>query len=289
MSKILIAGATGLLGSSLAPLLYKKGHSVITLSRSRQATVSVDLTSSDEADRVIDEFTPDIVINLVANTNVDLCESDVNLAYCLNVLPIENLCKAIHSRQVNTHVIHLSSDMLYDGSGPQKESEVILRNTYALSKFASELIVKNIGGTVFRTNFFGYSRCQSRQSFSDWIYNALLAGLPINLFEDVLFSPLSMDTICELISLAVEAKSSGIYNLGSRDGMSKADFAFAFASHFDFSIEKMQRVQMTQFNNLKARRPRDMRMNCSLFEEKFNIQLPSLLDEIAKAGAFYNE
>jgi dTDP-4-dehydrorhamnose reductase len=289
MSRVLIAGATGLLGSSLAPLLHKKGHDVIALGRSQQATISVDLTRADEAVRIIDELRPDVVINLVANTNIDLCESDVNLAYCLNVLPIGNLCQAIANKQFNTHVIHLSSDMVYDGIGPQKESEVILRNSYALSKFTSELIAKNIGGTVLRTNFFGPSRCAGRSSFSDWIYGALLSGNPIDLFEDVFFSPLSMETLCEMISLAVEKRPSGIYNLGSREGMSKADFAFFFASLFDFSIEKMKRVPLAQFNNLKARRPKDMRMNSNLFEEEFNIQLPSLLDEITKTGALYNE
>jgi dTDP-4-dehydrorhamnose reductase len=287
MTRVLVTGATGLLGSFLVPFFYKKGYDVITLSRSQQVAISADLTILKNVVRIIDDLKPDVVVNLVANTNVDICESDVNLAYRMNVLPIANLCQAILDLQLSTHVIHLSSDMVYDGIGPQQESEVILRNTYALSKFASELSVRDVGGTVLRTNFFGRSQCANRASFSDWIYEALTNGNSINLFDDIFFSPLSMQTLCEMLSLVVEKRPTGIYNLGSRQGMSKADFAFAFASHFDFSIKKMKRVKSMQFNNLKAIRPKDMRMDSSLFEEELNIRLPVLLDEIAKTSEHY--
>jgi len=289
MARILIAGATGLLGSSLTPYLSEKGHEVITVGMRKEATFSADLTNHHEAFKIINLSQPELVINLIANTNVDLCESDINLAYRLNVLPIQNICNVVNSLIPNAHVIHLSSDMLYDGSGPQKESEIALRNIYSLSKFASELVVSKIQGTVLRTNFFGKSRCKDRVSFTDWIYQALLSEDHINLFDNVYFSPLSMKTLCEMINLVTDKRPIGIYNLGSRNGMSKADFAFVFAKFLNLSTEKMNRVPFKKLDNITARRPNDMRMDSGLFEQELHIQLPNLIDEIKNVGALYNE
>jgi dTDP-4-dehydrorhamnose reductase len=289
MNRLLITGGTGLLGGALTSFFNRKNFEVVTLGKSAQASLSADLTNLDETTNIIKLIRPNIIINLIANTNVDLCEIDINSAYRSNVLPIKNLCQVISDLQPNTHIIHFSTDMVYDGVGLKSESDVVICNNYALSKLAGELVMCNMFGTVIRTNFFGKSQTSGRVSFSDWIINSLSTDNQINVFEDVFFSPLSMDTLCEMVNLVINQKIPGLFNLGSRDGMSKADFAYSLASLLKLPIDKMKRIQVSSLPILKALRPKDMRMDSSLFEKSFNVKLPSLYDEILKTGAIYYE
>jgi dTDP-4-dehydrorhamnose reductase len=132
---------------------------------------------------------------------------------------------------------------------------------------------------VLRTNFFGKSQRPGRTSFTDWLATALRRQDPLTVFDDVLFSPLSLDRLCDLIMLAAERRVAGVFNLGSREGMSKADFAFVFADALGLSTASVRRGRSTDAA-LAARRPTDMRMDCSRFERTFGLTLPSLRDEL---------
>jgi dTDP-4-dehydrorhamnose reductase len=149
-----------------------------------------------------------------------------------------------------------------------------------MSKLTGEFVAKTVSSTILRTNFVGRSMRQGRTSFTDWLYAALRSNTQINVFEDILFSPLSMSTLCKYIEQSVVKRPIGVFNLGSGDGMSKADFAFAFALATRQLTTNMVRINSTSLTKLAAPRPTDMRMDCKLFEERMNLKLPSLIDEI---------
>lgn len=150
--KILVAGSTGLLGGRLLPFLREKGVKVIGHGMSKSADVNMDLSSSVEARNMLDELLPDVVIHLVCLSNVDLCEKDPNLAYRLNVCCLENMIPWFLDHP-KTRLVHISTDMVYDGPGLHNEELITLRNTYALSKYMSELVAHQVKGVVLRTNF----------------------------------------------------------------------------------------------------------------------------------------
>jgi len=152
---------------------------------------------------------------------------------------------------------------------------------------AAEIAAGAVPSTVLRTNFFGRSRCAGRASFSDWLAGALRAHSPITVFDDVLFSPLSINTLCDMIARVLERRPQGVFNLGSRAGMSKADFAFALAQALQLPAGAMARGQSGA--SLRAYRPKDMRMDSSLFEQTMGLQLPALIDEIQSLRSDYRE
>jgi len=230
MAKVLVTGATGMLGATLIPAMAARGHEVVRHSHSNPAGVQVDLTRRDLVLDFLRHESPDVIVNLVALTNVDRCEEAIDVASQMNVGVVENLAHWIEKEKPGCHLVQVSTDMVYDGAGPHGEDSVLLRNVYALSKYAGELAASKVGATVLRTNFFGRSACAGRTSFTDWIWTALRHGSPITVFDDVLFSPLSMATLSELICDVIRIKPAGVFNLGSRNGMSKADFALLFAA-----------------------------------------------------------
>jgi dTDP-4-dehydrorhamnose reductase len=92
-----------------------------------------------------------------------------------------------------------------------------------------------------------------------------------------------------MIELVVQKKPVGIYNLGSHEGMSKADFDFAFAECLNLPTNTMTRIETSQAIFLKAYRPKDMRMDSSKFENELGVKLPLLTDLIQPLAQEYDE
>jgi len=285
--RVLVLGARGLLGSTLVPFLVTREYEVKTHSRHGDADLEGDLSRYPKAERVLSEAGPELIVNLVALTNVDQCEASPNEAYLTNVKTVENIVAWIRSQDIPPHLVHMSTDQVYDGEGPHAEERVMLRNYYAFSKCAGEIAAAGVPSTILRTNFFGQSRCAKRVSLSDWLFRSLSRGDAIEVFEDVLFTPLSMDTLSEIIELVMRKRATGVFNVGSCEGMSKADFAFAFAEEWNFATTTMARTSIDQGQFLKAYRPKDMRMDSSKFEKVFGVQLPLLRHEISRAAKGY--
>jgi dTDP-4-dehydrorhamnose reductase len=293
--KILLLGSTGLLGCTLSTFLVSPDDEVNTHGRGNGAQYQADMSSPKEAVDLLRKVQPDAIINLVGLTNVDLCETQPNQAYLLNVRTVENIASWIRLEKASCHLVHLSTDQVYDGTHPydgthlHTEESVTLTNYYAFSKYAGELAAASIPSTILRTNFFGRSKCQSRTSLSDWLFRALSNDDPIEVFDDVLFSPLAMSTLSEMIELSVRNQPVGVFNLGSRDGSSKADFAFAFAEELGLPVRAMRRTTSDKVAFLKTYRPKDMRMNSAKFEGALGVNLPNLRDEIKRAAKEYRE
>ena len=290
---ILVLGASGLLGSTLVPYLRQCGAQVVTHGFQAAAQVQADLSDSAATWAMLEKIAPDVIINLAALTNVDQCEIAPQQAYLLNVKTVENIAAWIKAKQPACYLIQISSDQVYDANagqhGPFGEQQICLTNTYAFSKKAAELASLLVDGCALRTNFFGKSARPGRISFSDWLANSMRSEQAIEVFEDVLFTPLSINTLVQMLSLIAKQQPRGVFNLGSREGLSKADFAFAFAVAAKLNSSNMRRATASQAQQLKAYRPKDMRMDCSNIEAALNLRMPSLMQEITLCGRDYLE
>lgn len=278
--RILITGASGMLGCTLSPFLEALGHTVIRHGHSIEADTACDLTDSVQTTSMLRAIAPDRVVNLVGSTNVDECERSPHSAYLLNVRTVENLVAGLAGCEA-AFLVQVSTDQVYDSSGDSDENDVRLTNTYALSKYAGELAALLMPAAVLRTNFFGPSLHPNRKSFSDWVFQNFRDGKEFTAFTDVAFSPLLMITLSAAIERVLRQPAVGVFNLGSRQGMSKADFALTLAETFDLPSAPI-RWGTTDDAELAAYRPKNMCMNSSKFERTFGIKLPLLSDEIKR-------
>lgn len=287
--KILILGGSGLLGSSLMPILRDNGHEIEFHGRTNAAKYNADISNAGNAFKLLNLISPSVIVNLMGLTDVDRCEAKPNEAFLANVRTIENIVGWIKQDHHTCYLVHISTDQVYDGASLHNEDQVTLTNYYAFSKYAGELAASNVPSAILRTNFFGRSHCAKRASLTDWIYHSLANNNSIQVFDDVLFSPLAMATLSEMIELCIRIKPVGVFNLGSHDGMSKADFAFTFAEELHLSNHTMKRTTTDQVTFLKTYRPKDMRMNSAKFENIMGIKLPKLKDEIKRVAREYCE
>jgi len=279
--KVLVLGASGLLGNSLCKLLEKKDIQIISHGfKSHKVNLNYNLLDKKQLEELLTEINPDFVINLIALTDVDICQNNPRLALDLNANLVKNIEAILKKTQ--TKFLHISTDHVYHKEGRSKENEVFVKNVYASTKLLGDKYTELSKSIVLRTNFFGKSLHPTRESFSDWIVKCLRKKKDIYLYKDVFFNPVSMKTLSEGIFFITSKNNwkPGIYNFGSQERISKYDFGIKLADKFCLKKEFILPGKISD-SILRASRPRDMSMDISKFEKIFKFKLPSIEEEIS--------
>ena len=279
--RVLVTGGTGLLGTRLVPCLRDSGFDVMSHGRRDEAEVQADLLSADSTRLMLDSIRPEAIVHLVGATSVDQCEVDPDWAYKVNVLTLRHVVDWIQESS-GSQLIYLSTDHVYDGIGKNAEEEVNLRNVYALTKLWAESVAGLVGAAIIRTNFFGRSCSPGRASFTDWVRNVAVRPSDVTLMTDVVFSPLSMETLSSVIRDLLQLGISGVFNAGSQDGMSKRDFALMIAERMGLSLDG-SKDGTQQDLTLGARRPTGMAMDSRRLEEQLGSRFLTLQEELDRA------
>tara|TARA_B110000261_G_scaffold136771_1_gene154782 strand:- start:144 stop:1013 length:870 start_codon:yes stop_codon:yes gene_type:complete len=284
---LLILGASGYLGSFLKLYFKNSGYVVVAHSHSSNEDVTFDASNYSELNAALIDYSPQILINATGYTDVDGCESNPNQAYLVNAKIVDNIAKSIEVNRLDTHFIHISTDHVYDKKEGSFEDEIVLQNYYAYSKFLGDIFASRIDSTVLRTNFFGNNPKFKEKGFTGWIMKSLDSQKKINGFDDIYFNPLSLDTLADLINQVIKVKPFGIFNLGSLEGMSKLEFIYIFATKLGYSKDLIDAIPFTKGDKVQAKRPMSMIMNCKKIQNKLNIILPTLSEEIDKVSKSY--
>lgn len=286
MKNILILGGTGLLGSHLCRFLgkYKKKYKVNIFKRN-----SINNFNNI---KFVNKFLKigkfEFIINLSAITNVDQCKKNKKLSKKVNFDIVKNISKIINKNKLNTHLIQLSTDQVYNNYKNNTEEYCDIINYYAKTKILAEKQAKKINSTIIRTNFFGKSYNKKRLSFSDWVYNCLTKKKSIFVASDIFFSPIRISTLCKIIYLCILKKKVGTFNIGSKKGFSKYRFSILFAKLLKLDTNLIIKTKLKNLN-LNEKRHNDMRMNVKKFENTFKYKLPLLKNEIQEESALYEQ
>lgn len=255
--KILITGANGLLGQKLVYLLKTKSDiEIIATSRGENrlkdkngySYQSLDISNYNEVEKIINNTKPDVIINTAAMTNVDACETQQEECWKQNVTAVENLVKAIHSfnnnqSTINIHLIHLSTDFVFDGEkGPYREDDIPNPlSYYAKSKWEAEKIIQasSIKWAIARTIIiYGVADEMSRSNIVLWAKSALEKGNPLNIVNDQWRMPTLAEDLAMGCFLIAEKGATGIYHLSGKDLMRIDELVERVANffHLDKSI-----------------------------------------------------
>jgi dTDP-4-dehydrorhamnose reductase len=286
---IVVLGSNSLLASLIMPSLRNSlGHDdIIEITTSSKIS---DLSVLENLKKVIKETKPHLIINLTAMTNVDFCQSNAVLAYNSNSKICQNL--SIISQSLSSEekfkIIHISTDHLYHSpnNAESAEENVTPFNIYAYSKLLGEQYISEVQGTlILRTNFFGKSNIP-RLSFTDWLFQSASNNNEISLFNDVYFNPISSSSLANLLSECIKKNIAGVYNLGTNDGMSKADFAINFFSNMGLTYKNYKLIDYKD-SKLTTPRPLNMKMSVQKIEKALGKKMPSLKTEIQNIAKDY--
>lgn len=138
MNKILIVGARGMLGQTLAAAL--KEYSLTLWDKDE-----IDITDAKQVCEKISALQPNIIINAAAYTAVDACEENNELAMKVNGEGPGNLAQV--AKQIDAILVHYSTDYIFNGAKQagyaEDFSDVDPVNAYGKSKAAGEAAIKN--------------------------------------------------------------------------------------------------------------------------------------------------
>jgi dTDP-4-dehydrorhamnose reductase len=288
MKKVLITGASGLLGINLALTTQAHGYEVagITLEHGIQGTpfemMRLDLTQPGVIEKVIEDVHPDIIINCVALTDVDHCEQIPDDALRVNAGLPEALAHETLRHKIK--LVQISTDAVFDGkSGKYKEEDPVSpQNVYAKTKHAGEIAVLNTNNQalVCRVNFYGWS-ISGRRSLAEWFFNKFTQGEPVKGFTDAIFSPLLATDLAGILLALIERDSRGLFHVVNPQSISKYDFGLALAERFGFNTSLITPTSI-QNAGLEAVRSPNLNLDTNKILKEIGKKLPDQATELLR-------
>lgn len=256
--KILITGANGLLGQKITELLLNEGVNFVATGRSSSGgMLKMDITSPAETQEVIEKERPDIIINTAAMTQVDECETQREACFAGNVRGVENVVSA--AKSVNAHLIHLSTDFVFDGKhGPLDESAIPHPvNYYGECKLEGEKIIQNshFSWSILRTVLvYGVAPNMSRSNIVLWVKRSLEDKKPIKVVNDQWRTPTLAEDLATGCWLAAKKQAKGIYHISGNEMLTPFQIAMRTADFFKLDRGLITEVDSSQFTQT-AKRP----------------------------------
>ncbi len=165
--KVLLLGAKGMLGEWLADAFGQ--YEFIGWDRK-----DLDITAESQVRAKIVDYSPDLVINAAAYTDVDKAEEQKELAFAVNELGVRNIAQA--AKDVGATMVHFSTDYVFPGNQQEGYGENDppgpAVNIYGESKLAGERALKEINPKFYliRTAWlYGPKKPNSHKNFVDTI------------------------------------------------------------------------------------------------------------------------
>ncbi|MCA8941413.1 MAG: dTDP-glucose 4,6-dehydratase [Planctomycetes bacterium] len=245
MSKILVTGGAGFIGSNFVRLMLARGeHQIVNLdaltyagnlenlgdveSDPNYAFVRADISDRKAVEGVFESHKPDCVVHFAAESHVDRSVLDATAFVTTNVLGTQVLLDV--SRGVGvSRFVHVSTDEVYGSLGPTglftEESPLQPNSPYSASKTGSDLLVR----AAFHTHKFPalITRCSNNYGpfqFPEKLIPLMIAnaleGKPLPVYGDGknVRDWIYVEDHCDAIARVLEKGRDGeVYNIGGNE------------------------------------------------------------------------
>ena len=271
--KILILGATGMLGHKLMQVLSKKCHVAGTLRGDARIVAEIpffsemDLLGNTLADEIttireaIERSNPDVIINCIGIVKQLPEAQDPLKSIAINALFPHQLAQLC--REKNIRLIHMSTDCVFSGKkGCYAEDDPSdADDLYGRTKFLGE--VKYPGCLTVRTSIIGRELGTSH-GLVEWFLGQ--EGKAVPGYTNAIFSGLTTNALAGILGdiIAGYPDLSGVVQVASRP-ISKYDLLVLLKKVYGMHIDVRPNTDVTNNRSLVARR----------FKKETNIKIPS--------------
>lgn len=269
----MVIGANGQLGSDIFACLNKNGDQVIGLNHDQ-----IEISDLNSIREVLKGIKPAWVINTAAMHHVGRCEDEPEHAFKINGIGSRNL--ALFCHDVNAHLIHISTDYVFDGSkmSPYIESDKPLPlNVYGNTKLSGEHFIQSIAEKYYILRVSGiYGRVACRAKGNNFVQTMLKLSQErdrIKVVDDEILTPTFTEDIARQISKMIKEKAeTGLYHVTSEGSCSWYEFAREIFSLKKIPV-KLNRAAPGEFaGNIK--RPKYCVLeNKNLKDQNLNVML----------------
>ena len=280
--KILVTGSYGQLGKSLFKHLNPNDEFCWTGRKIpfKEKGFYLDILDRINLKELIGLHEPDILINLAALTNVDLCEKNPVLAREINCNGVANICDIFKGK-----IIQISTDYVFDGkNGPyNEEDKPSPLSVYGSTKLDAEKIIMshNSKNIIIRGNVL-YDYCMySKASFLNWVVQSLNAKTSIEVVDDQINNPTWTQSMAKIIGLCIDKKVSGVYHWGDAEFVSRYKFAKMIAKKYTLETNLINPISTEKLGQV-APRPLNSGLISNKLMSALNIKQPSINDCLSK-------
>ncbi|MGQ9901390.1 MAG: dTDP-4-dehydrorhamnose reductase [Fimbriimonadales bacterium] len=238
--RVLITGASGLLGSAVVRACRAAGWEVLGTARTpapESGFASLEITAPDAVRAMFDAFRPDAVIHCAAMTHVDACEQNPQEAYRVNTFGTEVI--AAHCQRVGAACVYLSTDYVFDGAKGAPYHEYDAPNplsVYGRSKYLGEQAV----GALCPRHYIArvaWLYGVGRKTFPQFVLDAARQGQSPSVIADQIGSPTYVVDIAERLVALIPTECYGVYHLTNTPPVSRYEFACALLEAAGLSVQ----------------------------------------------------
>lgn len=289
MTKILVTGSAGLVGRQVVKDLVENSFDVYSCYNKTKpefgTPIHLDLTKKNEIVSTLQRIKPDVVIHLGAMTDVELCETQKELAVIINTKATETLAQ--ESVKYDTFFVYVSTDYVFDGKKGMKNEKDIPNpiNFYGKSKLDGEIALNSLSSphVIIRISTpFGFH--PKKISFPLWVKKNLESKNEIPILVDQYTSPSYIPNISKMIIEVISKKITGIIHLSGSTRISRYELAKLIAKNLGYDEEFLKSTKMDQMD-WKAQRPQDSSLDVSKANKILENKPQKIEDSIKK---FFN-
>lgn len=282
--KILIIGASGLLGHRIAQLALTKDYEVYSTYNENPTNqgipIKLDLCAREnQIEDLIHRLKPEVTIHTAAYTNVDGCEIKRDLAWKINAEATRHVAMAIAKE--DSHLIYVSTDYVFDGEKGLYSEEDLPNpiSYYGYTKLKGEEFVcqSNKRWCIVRPSvIYGWGPTH-KKNFATWVMTNINRGQEVRVVTNQYVSPTFNSSFAMIILEIAERRITGFLHAAGSTRINRHDFALRLAEVFDLDTRLIKPAKMDELA-WKADRPKDSSLNVEKALALLN-QKPLQLDQ----------
>lgn len=254
--KLLVIGASGLIGSHILKAARAHGHTAIGTCRTVMVPglIPLDCRRMDDVRHLLLEHKPDVVIHAAGWSHVDGCEDDPSRAMAENMIQPAMLAKACQER--GAKMVYLSSAYVFRGKAAcySEDDQPRPVNIYGLSKWVGEQMVCHECPSAIIVRCVGvYGIEARRKNFAYQVLAAMREGRSFRVAGDQFGNPTPAQDIARWLVESLDL--SGTVHLAASPSVSRADWAQQIVTaaikhsvepHPNFWINALPTVELNQ-------------------------------------------
>lgn len=285
MEKVLIIGASGLLGSRAAAMGMGKYDVYGTFMSNPIKTGNffrLDVTDRDSVSDMMNEIRPDFVLDTHALHNVDYCETHQEEAWRINVEGTKNVATA--SMKIGAKYIFISTDYVFSGNNRQyaEDDTPDPLNYYGKTKMAAETLLRDLetDHIISRSSVIYGIGGMGKKSFALWVLEKLKNNETISIVSDQYNNPTFVDSMVHALFSLFEKDRNGTFHITGKDCISRYEFAKEISSAFGLDGNLIVPVSTSQLKQVAAR-PGRVCMSTGKVEEATGLGMMSVSEGIS--------
>jgi dTDP-4-dehydrorhamnose reductase len=267
--KILVTGGSGMLGSALYPALLAKNHEVLVtdLAPSQQEIEYLDVRDFGKVKEIVAKVKPNMVMHLAAETDVDKCELEPDIAFLTNTIGTQNVALVCQKQQIKMVYISTLGVFFGDKQDPYTEFDTPNPiNTYGKSKLQGEYIVQNLLKEYYivRAGWMVGGGPKKDKKFVGKMIRQVSEGCKLKAVNDKLGSPTYTVDFSTCLSNLIDTDYYGLYHCTNKGVCSRFDVAKKIVELLGMSSVTVEPVSSAHFPLPATRARSEMSRNYKL-------------------------